>query len=414
MMPSLPRQKIYKLHYASFIKDIFIGKFLKGNDILNLENDLKKYLNIKNVSLLFRGRLGIYLAVKSIITHDKNEIILPPFTIFDVINMVVCAGGKPVFIDVKLENYSPKLEEIKKYYNNKTAGIILTHMHKCADEIYNIRDFCQNNKIKLIEDAAIGFGVGIKQKKLGTIADIGVYSFSMFKFISTLNGGAVVTNDDEIYKKILIELKSFKNPKIKHLIKKFFYGLIIDTSTYTPIFKFLTFWIIKLGYLKNINIIKSITKNDPNPFYQENLPENYKLNISNYQARCIKKQLPNVNKNYLTRKFFFQTYYNGLKDIEELQIPTYDENTNDPCISFPILYNKRVELIKFMFLNNRDIAHYFYRNCNDLKCFSKYYNPEIKKIKLIVNNIILLPTYSKYSLLDVKKNIEVIRNFFKK
>ena len=45
-MPSLPRQKIYKLHYTNFIKDIFVGKFLKGNDISNLENDLKKYLNI--------------------------------------------------------------------------------------------------------------------------------------------------------------------------------------------------------------------------------------------------------------------------------------------------------------------------------------------------------------------------------
>ena len=57
-MPSLPRQKIYKLHYANFIKDIFLGKFIKGQDISNLENELKKYLDIKNVNLLFRGRLG--------------------------------------------------------------------------------------------------------------------------------------------------------------------------------------------------------------------------------------------------------------------------------------------------------------------------------------------------------------------
>ena len=96
--------------------------------------------------------------------------------------------------------------------------------------------------------------------------------------------------------------------------------------------------------------------------YLEKLPENYKLNISNYQARCIRKQLPNVNKNYLIRKIFFQTYYDGLKDIEELQIPKYEESINDPYINFPILYNKRDELIKFMFLNNRDIAHYFYIN----------------------------------------------------
>jgi len=49
MIPSLSRQKIYKLHYVNFIKDIFLGKFLKGNDIPSLENDLKKYLKIKNI-----------------------------------------------------------------------------------------------------------------------------------------------------------------------------------------------------------------------------------------------------------------------------------------------------------------------------------------------------------------------------
>jgi perosamine synthetase len=414
MIPSLPRQKIYKLHLINFIKDFFLGKFTRGNNILPLENDLKKYLNVKNVKLLFRGRLGIYLAVKSIINHDKNEIILPPLTIFDVINMVVCAGGKPVFVDVDLKNFCPTLDEIKKYYNKKTAGVIVTHMHKCANETYEIRDFCKTNKIKLIEDTAIGFGASLKQKKLGTIADIGIYSFSMFKFISTLNGGAVVTNDDEIHHKICNELKNFTKPKIKHLFKKFIYGLIINTSTYTPIFKLFTFWIIKLGYLKNINFIKSFTKNDPDPYQLEKLPEYYKLNMSDYQARCIKDQLPDLNKNYYKRKIFFKTYFDELKDIKELKIPLYDQNTDDPYINFPILYKERDKLLKFMFMNNRDVAHYFYRNCNDIKFFSRYYNPKIFNIKIIVNNIILLPTYSKYSLLDVQRNIKVIRRFFKK
>ena len=414
MIPSLPRQKIYKLHHFNFIKDVFLGKITSGNNILPLENDLKKYLNVKYVNLLYRGRLGIYLAVKSIISPDKNEIILPPLTIFDVVNMVVCAGAKPVFVDVDLKNFCPNLNEIKKYHNQKTAGIILTHMHKCADDIYNIHDFCKKNQIKLIEDAAIGFGASLKQRKLGTIADIGVYSFSMFKFVSTLNGGAIVTNIDEIGQKINDELKSFKNPKIKNLIKKFIYGLIINISTYTPIFKLFTFWLVKLGYIKNINFIKSLTKNDPKPYQLEKLPEHYKLNISDYQARCIKDQLPEVDKNYYKRKIFFKTYYDGLNDIKELKIPLYEQNVEDPYISFPILYNERDKLIKFMFLNNRDIAHYFYRNCNDIEFFSKYFNPKINNIKMIVNNIILLPTYSKYSLSDVQKNIKIIRKFFKK
>ena len=93
------------------------------------------------------------------------------------------------------------------------------------------------------------------------------------------------------------------------------------------------------------------------------MPEHYKLNISDYQARCIKDQLPEVDKNYYKRKIFFKTYYDGLNDIKELKIPLYEQNVEDPYISFPILYNERDKLIKFMFLNNRDIAHYFYRNC---------------------------------------------------
>jgi len=414
MTPSLPRQKIYKLHFINFIKDFFLRKFTKGNNILPLENDLKKYLNIKNVKLLFRGRLGIYLAIKSIISNEKNEIIIPPLTIFDVVNMVVCAGGKPIFVDVDLKSFSPTLSEIKKYYNKKTAGILLTHMHKSADEIYEIRDFCRANKIKLIEDAAIGFGASLKQKKLGTIADVGIYSFSMFKFVSTLNGGAIVTNDDEIYNKICNELKNFTKPNVTHLINKFFYGLIINIATYTPIFKFFTFWIIKFGYVKNINLIKSFTKNDPSPYRLEKLPKYYKLNISDYQARCIKDQLPDLDKNYHKRKVFFKTYYNGLKDIKELQIPYYEEKADDPYINFPILYNKRDNLIKFMFVNNRDIAHYFYRNCNDIEFFSSYFNPNISNIKMIVDNIILLPAYSKYTLVDVQRNIKVVREYFKK
>jgi len=164
----LPRQKIYKLHYFDFLIDIIKGNFDSGESISKLENQLIDYLNIKYVKSLFRGRLGIYLAVKSIINNNKNEIIMSPFTIFDVVNMVICAGGKPIFVDIDIDSFSSNLQEIKKYHTAKTAGIIVTHMHLCVKNIIEVYNFCKKNDIKLIEDAAIAFGASLNKKKLGT------------------------------------------------------------------------------------------------------------------------------------------------------------------------------------------------------------------------------------------------------
>ena len=60
-----------------------------------------------------------HAVVNGNVNNNKNEIIMSPYTIFDVVNMVICAGGKPVFLDIDLDSFSPDLKEIKKYYNNK-------------------------------------------------------------------------------------------------------------------------------------------------------------------------------------------------------------------------------------------------------------------------------------------------------
>lgn len=411
---SLPRQKIYKLHYIDFIIDVIKGNFNSNKSIKDLEDKLVHYLNTKYVKLLFRGRLGIYLAVKSIIDNNKNEIIMSPYTIFDVVNMVICAGGKPVFIDIDLDHFSPNLNEINKYYNNKTAAILVTHMHKSVKNLFEINEFCKQKNIKLIEDAAIAFGASLNKKKLGTIGNIGIYSFSMFKFVSSFNGGAIVTQDSDIYKKILDELSTFKKSTPINFIKKFIYGLLIDIVTINFIFQFFTSPIFRFGFLNKIRIINNFTKNDPNPFFLKKLPDNYKLLISNHQAKSIDKQLKNVKYNYSIRKSFFKTYYEELKDIDEIMIPTYNENYSDPYINFPILYNKRNELLKFLFLNKRDIGFYFYRNCNEINFFKDYFNSKIINIKKINEQLIILPTYSRYSYTNVKKNIDLIKLFFNK
>ena len=92
----------------------------------------------KNYLILSQGRVGIYLAVKSIVNKKKREIILSPFTVFEVVNMVKSAGGVPVFADLKFPNTELNINEIKNKISKKTAGVIFTQYHGYNSNIQKI------------------------------------------------------------------------------------------------------------------------------------------------------------------------------------------------------------------------------------------------------------------------------------
>ena len=97
-----PRYKIYN-------NKIFKGFFGKKIENQLLENNFTKLTNIKNITTLNFARTGIFYAIKKIVCPDKKEILLSPFTIFDIVNVIICAGGKPRFIDT--EPFSPHISK---------------------------------------------------------------------------------------------------------------------------------------------------------------------------------------------------------------------------------------------------------------------------------------------------------------
>ena len=100
--------KIFKLSASEKNKSLTVA-----NRIIEqlLENNFTKLTNIKNITTLNFARTGIFYAIKKIVSPDKKEILLSPFTIFDIVNVIICAGGKPRFIDT--EPFSPHISKKK-------------------------------------------------------------------------------------------------------------------------------------------------------------------------------------------------------------------------------------------------------------------------------------------------------------
>ena len=115
MIKLVPRQIIYQKKLISlFLKSFFPKKI----NFLQMEK-LKEKLNLSSNYKIFhipKARIGIYLALKYLISKgDKNEVIMSPFTIFDIINKVIQAGGHPIFVDSESKNsFNLKIDDIKK------------------------------------------------------------------------------------------------------------------------------------------------------------------------------------------------------------------------------------------------------------------------------------------------------------
>ena len=408
------RQKIYKFSAIKNLINFFTFGILNFNKTKKLEEYLKNIFNTQHIICLNRGRLGAYLAVKVAVTNKKNKIIMSPFTIFDLVNMVLCAGGIPVFSDIEKKSLTINYDNIIKVYNDEVAAIIITHTHLINADIDKIKAFTKEKNILLIEDCAISFGTKNNNQLIGTIGDISFFSFGVFKFISSLNGGMILTKNKNLFNKILDEHKNFKSSDLKKAFKNYLKCLFISFSTNDFIFKYFTSFLIRFGYLNKIKTINNFSKNDPNPFMQKKLHKSYKKKISDSQSSQILNQLPYYLEDFVVRIKNAKLYYDNLKDINEIQIPRFEETKRNGWINFPILYKKRNELLKYLFLNNRDIAIYFYRDCNQLEIFREYKNMDLTNIAEVVNEIIILPTYPKYDEKQILTNIELIRKYFNK
>ena len=122
-----PPYNQYK-YYSEDISVIYtLLSFNKYEKITHAETKLKNFLNTENFLLINQARIGVYLAVKAIIKKtNKSEILLSPYTIADVINMVLLAGGKPIFVDINKETLNIDESLIEKKISSDTAAILVT------------------------------------------------------------------------------------------------------------------------------------------------------------------------------------------------------------------------------------------------------------------------------------------------
>ena len=192
-----------------YVKEAFDTNWVAplGPNVNGLEEDICNFTGANACSALSSGTAAIHLALILLGVEENDEVICTSFTFSATVNPIRYQKAIPVFVDSERDtwNMSPELLEnaIKDRIGKgkKPKAIILVHLYGMPAKMQEIIAISKNYNIPIIEDAAEAIGATYKDKAMGTMGIMGVFSFNGNKIITTSGGGALVSNDPEYCKK---------------------------------------------------------------------------------------------------------------------------------------------------------------------------------------------------------------------
>lgn len=166
------------------------------------EQMIADFLDVKYVSVVTSGTAALYLSLLALGIDNLYTVIVPDFTMIATPNVVKWTGADVILCDVDEKTLCLNLDKITKEKGRCTIAMIYVAINGRSGNMDKVVEFCKSNNLYLIEDACQAFGSKWNDKYLGTFGDIGVFSLSPHKIITTGQGGIIVTNNEEIYSKI--------------------------------------------------------------------------------------------------------------------------------------------------------------------------------------------------------------------
>ena len=347
--------------YCEMIKPLFESRYITNDGVYHeeLEEKIKEYLNVSNVTLFTNGHLSLENAIQ--VLGLKGEIITTPFTFISTTHAIKRSGCEPVFCDINYDDYTMDVSKIESLITDKTCAIVPVHVYGNACNVEEIEKLAKKYNLKVIYDAAHAFGVKYKGNSIANYGDISMFSFHATKVFNTIEGGACIYKDDSLKKKLI--------------------------------------------YLKNFGI-----NTDPKVEEVEYYGGNAKMN--EFQAAMGLCNLKYLDSNIAKRKELILKYRELLSKVKGIKLSIVQDNVESNYSYFPIVvlddYGiSRDELIKVLNTYNIYPRKYFYPISNELELY-KNCKGDTPIAKDISERVMTLPLYPDLGINNVEKICDII------
>jgi perosamine synthetase len=409
-----PRSRLYTTAsaYARAATAALSGIGYEGEGVVALERALETLHPGCHAVAVPMARVGIYLTLKGLI-RSGQKVILSPYTISDVVNMVLCAGGIPVFADIEDGgscNIDPRAVLHLLESTDDVGAVLVTHFYGLVCDIDPILESCRRRNIPVVEDAAQAFGARWHGARAGSLANAGVLSFGLLKHVTGFVGGAVLTRHEDLSRRIRQELDTFTVFPRKALLKHMMTGAGFDIATSPPIFDTTVYWLFRHAYLHDVKFFNNKLDTDSAPVSYSSFPQRYAYRMSGVQADIITSQFASFEKNVQERIAKARLYAAGLEGVPGLAIPPTRTDGSHIYVYYSVLARDRDELARAMTRGLRDVQISHHRNCAALECFSRFHR-DCPNAERASREVLYLPVYPGYGDDQIRANIDAIHRF---
>lgn len=348
--------------YIEAIKPLWDSHWLTnmGTYHRQLENELKEYLDVPELSLMVNGHMALELAIQAFGFPEGSEVITTPFTFISTTHAIVRNRLKPVFCDVKLTDGTIDENKIESLITDKTVAILPVHVYGNVCNVEEIQKIADRHHLKVIYDAAHAFGVKYKGRGIGSYGDASIFSFHATKVYNTIEGGAVAFPNHDMYE--------------------------------------------KLYNLKNFGIRGEELVTD--------IGANAKMNeFCAIMGLCNLKHIDEVLTN---RKERYDYYRAKLKEMEEISFFKIREGATSNYAYFPVLIKGDYGMARDALYNTLRghgiyARKYFYPITADQECFhGRYSNITLKNARTLAERVLVLPFYENLAWEEIDKIVKII------
>lgn len=168
------------------------------------ENEFKGYIGSKFATVTNNGTTALSTALEAIGIRSGSEVITTPFTFIASANTITMTGAIPIFVDIKKDTYNLDPHLVEKAITDKTQAIMPVHIFGMPCEMDHIMEIAEKHDLLVIEDACQAHGATVRGKQTGSFGHVAAFSFYATKNMMTGEGGIVVTNDEELYDRMLM------------------------------------------------------------------------------------------------------------------------------------------------------------------------------------------------------------------
>lgn len=343
-----------KEKFKAYIDQIYDSGWLtnRGNLLLELEQRLAAYLGVKHLILVANGSLALQVAYQAL--NLTGEVITTPFSFAATANTLAWEKLKPIFADINPYSFNLNPENIEPLISTNTSAIVPVHVFGNPCDVDAIQAIANRHNLKVIYDAAHAFGVQYKGQSILNYGDISTLSFHATKLFHTIEGGAVITQSDELAHKVRLLIN---------------FGITSPTTI-------------------------------------ESIGTNAKMNeFEAAMGLCILDEIETIRAG---REQVWQAYQAALQGKVDFQ--QWSEHSKNNHAYAPVLFKNEAELLKVKArLQENDIVprRYFYPSLDTLDYLES--KQTCKHARDIASRVLCLPMFSNLEK-DIQTNIvEIIR-----